>query len=95
MNNKEYNAYVSHQQELVDEHKKRNLPIRKIEHYPIYVMYGGDNCIYFRFESNLKYFRADEGMTPKDIARELVKDIPYIKSVQFYDEISYRAGIVI
>ena len=87
MNNKEYNTYVSEQKELVDEHKKHNLSIREIEHYPIYVTYNGDNCIYFRFESNLNYFRADEGMTLKDIAHELVKDIPYIKSVQFYDEI--------
>ena len=95
MNNKEYNKYVSHQKELVDEHKKHNLSIREIERYPIYITYNGDNCIYFRFEPNLNYFRADEGMTLKDIARELVKDIPHIKSVQFYDEIGYKAGIAI
>ena len=95
MKNKEYNDYVSHQQELVDEHKKRNLPIRELEHYPIYVKYSEDNRIYFRFEKNLKYFLADEGMALKDIERELVKDVPYIKSVQFYDEVGYSAGIVI
>ena len=43
MKNKEYNDYVSHQQELVDEHKKRNLPIRELEHYPIYVTYSEGN----------------------------------------------------
>lgn len=95
MNNKEYNTYVSHQKELVDEHKKHNLFIREIDHYPIYVTYSEDNRIYFRFETNLKYFLADEGMTLKDIEHELVKDIPYIKNVQFCDEVGYSAGILI
>jgi hypothetical protein len=95
MKNKEYNDYVSHQQASVDEYKKHNIYIRELENYPIYVIYREDNHWYFRFQSNLKYFQADDGMTLKDIETELIKDIPYIKSIQFYDEFGYSAGILI
>ena len=95
MKDKEYKDYVSHQQAFVDEYKTHNICPRELENYPIYITYGEDNHWYFRFQSNLKYFQADDEMTLKDIETELIKDIPYIKSIQFYDEFGYSAGIII
>jgi hypothetical protein len=40
------------------------------------------------------YYNTDEGMTLKDLAKQIVEDIPYVKNVQFIDEWG-GAGIVI
>jgi len=67
--------------------------VRKIEHYPVY-FYIGDGGIWFRFQYNLGYYYAGN-LVLKDIENRLINDFPYIKSVQFYDEIGYNAGIIV
>ena len=91
MKDKKYNEYVEHCRESFNNYKGLK---RKIEHYSIY-FHRSEDGIWFRFPTNWISYHADDGMTLKDVERELVRDFPFIESVQFYDEIGYGAGIII
>lgn len=67
---------------------------REIEHYPICVWFA-DTDMFFRFQTSLQWFKADNGMTLLDLEERLKKDFSYIKSVAFYDETPLGGGILI
>ena len=92
MKDEKYNRYVKH----VQCHSERlKQSVKPIEDYPIYVYFGEKNRIWFRFKCNLGYYQADENSTLKDVAKEIANDFYFIKSVRFYDETPYSAGIII
>ena len=92
MKDEKYNQYVKRVQSDSERLKKN---VNPVEDYPIYVFFGENNRIWFRFKCDLGYYQADEGSTLKDVSKEIVDDCYFIKSVQFYDETPYGAGIII
>ena len=92
MKDEKYNRYVKHVQGHSERLKKN---VKPIEDYPIYVYFGEENRRYIRFQSNLEYYLVDDNLTLKDVAKEIVNDFYFIKSVRFYDETPYSAGIII
>ena len=81
-----YNEYVKRFRSVFDGHKK-------VECYPIYFCYREDG-IWFRFHNTIIYHHEDK-MTLKDIEQKIMKDLPFIGSVQFYDECGYHGGIIL
>ena len=92
MKDEKYNQYVKH----IQGHSERlKQSVKPIEDYPIYVYFGEENRRYIRFQSNLEYYLVDDNLTLKDVAKEIVNDFYFIKSVRFYDETPYGAGLII
>jgi hypothetical protein len=90
-----YNEYVTHQQELWTEWVNAGKEWKEVEYWPVSFMRRQDGKIWFKLPKTIMWIVTDEGMTLKDIQDEILKDIPYVKSVQFYDETPWGAGIVI
>lgn len=92
MKDEKYNRYVKRVQ---SDSERLKQSVKPIEDYPIYVYFGEENRIWFRFKCNLGYYQADDNLTLKDVAKEIVNDFYFIKSVRFYDETPYGAALII
>lgn len=95
MKNEFYNEYVAHQQELCTEFVNGGNELKEVEDWPISFMCLQDGKIRIKLPNTITWMVTDDGMTLKGIQDEILKDIPYVKSIQFYDETPWWAGIVI
>lgn len=94
MKDKDYIDWVQRQNEEYYDWVNKGKEYRNFENYPVYIKPNDDNTIRFRTRGSIVYYNTDEGMTLKDLAKQIVEDIPYVKNVQFIEDCG-GAGILI
>jgi hypothetical protein len=92
MIDKNYNEWVDHEKQLVDEFVSKGRSFSEIENYPIVILPYNEERMRFKVRTRIDYFVTDAGMTLAELENTIVNDIPYIKSVCF---ISYFGSPII
>lgn len=91
---KDYIDQTNKMKEYFEKYIAKGFPYKKVDGYSVYITNYHDG-IYFRFQTSLIRWKLDDGMTLKDLEQRLIQDLPFIESVQFYDETPYGWGILI